>query len=78
MLYPCQILYYEETFRQIFILPLLDLELDKIKQHEKWSLSELILSLDFFPLSSSFRYLFTFYLKKLLLWAKPPISQIGM
>lgn len=49
MLYPGQILYCEETYLgKSPFTNVLDLELDKIKQKENRSSSELILSLDFF------------------------------
>lgn len=49
MHYPGQILYCEETYSgKSPFTTMLDLELDKIKQKENKSSSELILSLDFF------------------------------
>lgn len=51
MFFPSQILYCEETYSgKSPFTNMLDLELDKMKQNENRSLSELILSLDiFFP-----------------------------
>lgn len=52
MFFPSQILYCEETYSgKSPFTTMLDLELDKMKQNENRSLSELILSLDifFFP-----------------------------